>query len=375
MIHKLPFSKFKINGKKIALSMGFLFAAQLIQAQNGLEDIIVERYYVSDANDTTVNSSGGVLPIGSVTYRIYVDMKQGYKFQAAYGVNTPGGAHELKLATTSLFFNNEDRGATSPTFTKNQAKNNTVMLDSWLSVGAACAGNFGVLKTDDDGVSTIINNDGVLQNSDPLAGIPLTTQDGLMAGTPEAVTSVGISNEIAMFDAQNDGTNGPVFSTFNGSWASLNGSTGYDTTNKVLIAQMTTNGDFSFELNIQIGTPGGGTEQYVAQNPVGSEILFPGLTYNSATATKAIANSNLRLTAYPNPTTDILNLKIESKQKSAAATCFIYDLSGKLVSSKKLNLNSGIQFEQLDLSALSKGLYFVQLSVDGNQITRKISKQ
>ena len=91
------------------------------------------------------------------------------------------------------------------------------------------------------------NSDGILKNSYITAGIPLTTQDGLIAGTPDAVTAVGITTEMAMFDAQNDGTNGPLFSTFNGSWASVNGSIGPDTAdNKILIAQMTTNGDFSF---------------------------------------------------------------------------------------------------------------------------------
>src|SRR5436190_1343744 len=94
-------------------------------AQNGLEGIVVEKYYVSDANDTTANGTGGVLPVGSITYRIYVDMLPGYKFQAAYGVDVAPtnvvstGDHELRIETTTLFFNNEDRGATTPGFTKN----------------------------------------------------------------------------------------------------------------------------------------------------------------------------------------------------------------------------------------------------------------
>ena len=85
-----------------------------------------------------------------------------------------------------------------------------------------------------------------------------------------------------MFGSQNDGTNGPVFSTWNGSWASLNGSIGPDSIdNKVLIAQITTDGIFSFELNIQIGTPTGGVQNFVAVNPVANEIVIPSLIYNS----------------------------------------------------------------------------------------------
>ncbi len=355
--------------KSKLLSLGLLLCSFIAQAQNGLQDIIVEKYYLSDANDTNVNSSGGVLPINSTTYRIYVDMLPGYKFQAAYGVNTPGAAHELRIETSTLFFNNEDRGATSPTYTKNQAKNNTVMLDSWLSVGSACTGNFGILKAEDDGVSTISNNDGVLQNSDPLAGIPLTSQDGLIAGTPEQVTAVGITTEIGVFDAQNDGTNGPLFSTFNGSWASLNGSTGYDSTNKVLIAQITTDGVFSFELNVQIGTPSGGVQQYVAKNPVGAENLFAGLTYNSALGVKKTLASKPSFKVYPNPSSDFMNLEFSAAKTNASYT--LYDVTGKVIFKKSLISQTK---EKLDLSALPRGMYFLALTVDGTIATQKISK-
>jgi len=106
--------------KKIISGLLFNFLSVLAHGQNGLENIIVETYYISDANDSietdAVSANPGALPVGSITYRIYADMLPGYKFQAAFGINTPGDSHELRLATTTLFFNNEDRGATSPTY-------------------------------------------------------------------------------------------------------------------------------------------------------------------------------------------------------------------------------------------------------------------
>lgn len=365
-------STLKSTGLGLALGLG-LFSGLTATAQNGLEKIIVEKYYISNANDATVNGDGGVLPVGSVTYRVYVDMKPGYKFQAAYGVNTPGAEHELRIATSTLFFNNEDRGAINPTFTKLQAKNNTVMLDSWLSVGAACAGNFGVLKADDNGVSTVVNADEVLANSDAAMGIPLTQQDGLMAGTPEAVTMVGITNESAMFADQNDGSNGPTFSTFNGSWASLNGSAGYDTTNKVLIGQFTTNGAFSFNLNIQLGLPGGGTEKHVASNPVGNEILCPTCIYASnviVSENKAVVAKSA-LSLYPNPSRGIVNLEIKSTEVSVIS---IYNVTGTLVYSKSIAQSNEVIKEQIDLSSMVQGMYFVELNCNGSIVTRKVSK-
>ena len=192
----------------------------------------------------------------------------------AYG----NSSHTLFLKTTTSFFNNEDRGATTPTMTKTQDAANTNMLDSWLSVGAACVGNFGVMKSDDNGVSNVVNSDGILQNNAASMGIPLTTQDGLLAGSPEAVTFVGInpSSDLSMFDATSQAGN--YFSTTNGAWASLNGSVGPTATNRILIAQITTDGVFSYQLNIQLGDSVGGTQKFVASNPQAGEYTLSSLS-------------------------------------------------------------------------------------------------
>ena len=85
-----------------------------------------------------------------------------------------------------------------------------------------------------------------------------------------------------MFFKKNISTDeGQAFITDNGSWASFGGSIGLDSTNRVLIAQVTTDGEFGFELNLQLGTPYGGVENYVAKDPMNGEILFPGLIYKN----------------------------------------------------------------------------------------------
>ncbi len=353
----------------------FFYLTLLVTLSNaqGLENIIVEKYYVSDLNDASANSSGGILPVGSVTYRIYADMLPGYKFQAVYGVPD----HEMRIQTTTLFFNNEDRGATSPTFTKAQAANNTVMLDSWLSVGAACNGNVGVLKTDDDGVATIVNGESpqVLQNTDTSAGIPISTQDGMIAGTPEPVTIVGINSEISVFDNQNDGTNGPVFSSWNGSWASLNGSTGPDTsTNKVLLAQITTDGILTFELNLQIGIPSASiVENYVARNPVSNEVLFPSLIYSSlSTKVDDLQKETPAFVIYPNPTTDNISLEVMTLQRSENNFYKIYDSQGKVIVFKDLGIIGDYYFENIDMTSFAKGQYIIELFTEGKSSAQNI---
>lgn len=279
--------------KKITSCLFACFLAASAAHSQGLENIIVEKYYVSNAADSA--KSEGLLPVGSVTYRIFADMKPGYIFKALYGVNTPGAEHELRIATTTRFFNNTDRGATSPNgITETQAKGNTVMLDTWFSVGAAADGKMGVLKTEDtDGA--LVNTDTILQNADMSAGIPIKTKDGMISGTPQPVTFVGTDSLANLFFGDESNV-GKLFSTNNGSVASLIGSVGPTADNKVLLGQFTTNGTFSFELNLQIRLDSTKVvEYYVAKNPMGSdERLFAACSYTSpATSTNTLPVVNI----------------------------------------------------------------------------------
>ena len=336
-----------------------------MNAQNGLEHIIVEKYYVSDINDKTVDEDGGELPDISVTYRVYVDMLPGYIFQAAFG--TP--EHELKIATSTKFFNNEDRGARFPTYSRSQAQNNTVMLDSWLSVGAALKDYIGVLKEKDDSVNTIVNADDVLQNTHPEAGIPLTLQDGAISGASEAVTVVGFfDTDLSVLDDANEGSAPTIISTRDGAWSSLNGSRGADTTeNIVLIGQFTTNGVFEFELNIQIRNQQTlGVEKYVARDAGENELLFEDLIHIDSlglgVATHDLVSLSDKVDVFPNPTHGSLTFAIDegisfeqgeshySLMKMDGTSC----LSGKITDRQM----------SIDASELAAGIYLLWLYLD-----------
>jgi len=259
--------------KNLFIGLFLVLLSFACRAQNGLEGIVVEKYYVSDANDAAYATSQGYsLPIGSVTWRIYVDMLPGYKFQAAYGNPT----HTLLMNTTTSFFNDPNFGAVTPAFSLTNDKKGTVMLDSWLSVGGTCSGYVGVLKSEDNGtvLTSNGNTDHLLKNADPLAGLPLTSQDGMIIGTVPTFVTVGT----LVTDVLNDGSaNGNTLTTNNGAWSCLAGAQGPTSSNRVLIAQITTDGVFHFDLNIQIGTPSGGAEKYVSSNPQSGEIYNPAL--------------------------------------------------------------------------------------------------
>jgi hypothetical protein len=357
------------------------------QTTKGLERVIVEKYYVSNQNDA--DASEGKLPVGSVTWRIYLDLLPGYKFKAAYG----NEAHPLSITTKTSFFNNEDRGSTTPGFSKTNAKKNTVMLDSWLSAGAACASNFGVQKSVDDGVATVVNADGILQNADPSAGIPLTVQDGLIQikdtlpdGTlidilPGQCGFIGLEGAIDVFDATSQSGNN--FSVTGGSWYCLEGAMGADSTkNRVLIAQLTTDGELFFKLNVTIGTPEGNTEYYVSDNPgiipgagtdIITEILDTTLTFlSSKYIPTAIVNNFIakkEISVYPNPTRNICYIALPSDFSEGIYT--IYNMAGNSIVSKNISSNT----EKVDLSNYPNGIYFVKVQSNGNNSTFKVIKK
>jgi len=270
--------------KKILLPLILIFFGSFTFSQ-GLEDVIVETYYISDANDAT-DTDGGLLPAGTTTYRIYLDLAPNYKLETVYG--SPD--HELRIETTTLFFNNEDRGEISGDLIgDNRLDDNTVALDSWITIGAASESHFGVLKQDDPDGSIVggDNNDGgsagipggLLVNDDPDAGIPLTTSDGLIDGTVSSIQL--IADNLSIFDVFDNVNDGPVFSTNNGAWAVLGGLEGQTAENRILVAQITTNGELSFSLNVRVNTIDGSGDpiDYVSGDPAGDEVFFPALNF------------------------------------------------------------------------------------------------
>ena len=367
--------------KKLITGAGILLLSVFAARSQGLDSVIVERYYVSDAADSA--GSLGVLPIGSTTYRIFVDMKPGYKFQALYGTQDAQGnaLHKLLVTTSTNFFNNEDRGATVPdAISVTNTKKNTVMLDSWFSVGATATGEIGVLKSEDtDG--SIGNTNSLLNNNDPSAGGPITGtsgKDGMITGSPKATTTVGLSSELTVLD--NISQLGDTFMTQNGSVASLTGSVGPTSFNRVLVGQFTTTGTLCWELNLQIkDTVNNVIENWVAQNPTGSEMTHAslmGCDTNAAITTQVHENiaATPGFSVYPDPATasDVISMHIASAGGNASYA--VYDLVGKEMFHKDLGTASQNHVEKINISSLSNGMYILKLTIDGSSSSKEIIK-
>ena len=73
---------------------------------------------------------------------------------------------------------------------------------------------------------------------------------------------------------------------------------------------------------------------------------------------------------YPNPSTDIFNIKIGDMQPQNLE---VTDISGKILFSKKDFDNSGSEI-QINLSNVAKGVYFIKLATDKKSVVKKIVK-
>ncbi len=254
----------------------------------GLEGILVERYYVADAADVAnATAQGAVVPLttNTVAYRVYVDMAPGYEFSQVYGNPT----NNLVVSTTTNFYNDPTFGvAVNPGTTSfNSTRRHTTMIDSWFTTGGTSSGRVGVMEAEDtDG--TIGNQQGILANNPGgCFGLPINgtgAQDGMTTSSPSTYlvpNTLGVGTALDVLDQ----TAGNSIVISNGTIAALGGIVGPTASNRVLIAQFTTNGTLSFQLNVQIvNIATGNAENYVSSNPGANELTHPTLTFVSGQA-------------------------------------------------------------------------------------------
>ena len=349
--------------QKIIIASLLMLTSSLSFSQVGLEGIVVEKYYVSNAADSIdASNNGAVYPlhIGSTTYRVYANLLPGYKMLQLFG-NTN---HPLNIATTTSFYNDPNYGFKVYQGTSvNNTKKNTTLIDSYVTIGGVANGLMGVLKTEDtDG--SIGNLQNILANTDPIIGLPITgagAQDGLMPGLPITPNILGITTELDIFDQ----TVGNDFTTSNAAIAALGGIEGVTASNHVLLGQFTTDGIFSFHLNLQLLTPTAGESQIFVSDSAGvNEFLDTTLNYTSQPIDVSGIEENIfengSMVVYPNPTSQSIAIASNYGHllNSKMLDVKIIDLSGRQVLTlTKYNLTNSITVE-----SLNAGIYNIVLS-------------
>jgi len=252
-----------------------------------IERLIIEKYYISGPNDTiTFADDIKPLPLNSVTYRVFVDLAEGSKLYELFGTTD----HPFIVTSDSLFFNQTKRGQSfGDKINENILDDNTLALDTWLSLGWASRIHAGIPKEyDSDGSIEQIknNNDGVLKNNNPESGIPLGISDGLLprVNTYTFVSS-GLIDVFSGVDSSIFGNASVKNSLFaeNFSFRANEGVTGTSAENIILLAQLTTAGDLKFSFNMTVENSSGTITKYVGKdtliNSANNEQFSSWLTY------------------------------------------------------------------------------------------------
>lgn len=96
------------------------------------------------------------------------------------------------------------------------------------------------------------------------------------------------------------------------------------------------------------------------------ELILNGKATTGINNTIANNAANTKLSVYPNPATDVLNISLSNG--TAIETVNIYNISGKLVNNTKLNGN------QIDISQLNSGVYMVEVLTANGSFKTKFVK-
>ncbi|MEP7197612.1 MAG: T9SS type A sorting domain-containing protein [Saprospiraceae bacterium] len=95
-------------------------------------------------------------------------------------------------------------------------------------------------------------------------------------------------------------------------------------------------------------------------------------TLEEISANRDNIESNFSFEVYPNPSSGLIFLPIDSRS-SSTVSLFIYDLVGRIQHREEIELNEGRQILKFDQSNLSNGIYFIRLqNKEGYSETKRI---
>lgn len=114
------------------------------------------------------------------------------------------------------------------------------------------------------------------------------------------------------------------------------------------------------------------TIKLVVTNECGSDSVSKKITVNSLTSVEGVtADENIEV--YPNPASDFITLSIDTRE-NVSATVRLTNISGQEVVSRVIRNVTGNSKTTLDLSEVSKGIYFVNVTLGDKNYTYKVIK-
>jgi len=109
---------------------------------------------------------------------------------------------------------------------------------------------------------------------------------------------------------------------------------------------------------------------FFAGNNPGSQLIVDHLDFTFPVG----INENItvdRIVSYPNPTTDVLNIKFELKNNNLV-TANLLDITGKVLTTKSFgNLPSGTYTESFNTSNYNSGVYFIEFVIGNEKLVNR----
>ena len=269
----------KLHMLRVVLLVFVYFITNFVSSQAGLKEVFVEKYYTLGKNDYQKSNVSGATEKGLVTYRIYVELDSGFTLQAVYGSPT----HLLKFSSTKSFYNHPGIGNTHPNIIPDKSlKKNLTILDSWITIGACAESFFAVpLKYQTKAFPVVIEwEKGYFENSKGRdTDFSFRDAPGMIYRESDSLpqlTMYQIDEPLKGLFAE---TKQSEILIENGAWACMGkgASAPKPYKNALLIAQLTTSGKVSYQMNLVVGTPNGKSIRYVASNPTSEELTHPTL--------------------------------------------------------------------------------------------------
>ena len=73
---------------------------------------------------------------------------------------------------------------------------------------------------------------------------------------------------------------------------------------------------------------------------------------------------------YPNPASDVLNIEVNASQASEMSIS-VYNIMGQNVMNQNVNVTTGMNTRNINISELNSGIYFVTVKANGFENTMK----
>ena len=107
----------------------------------------------------------------------------------------------------------------------------------------------------------------------------------------------------------------------------------------------------------------------ITENACGADTTVIAITVTTGVKENS---ENLKFTIYPNPSDGLFNVDISGSLVEGRINYSIYDIIGKLIQSGTVVSVNGESHGVIDISSISKGIYFIRLSNNSMNITQKI---